>query len=153
MKPGRGAARPARRRRWVSRASPSKRSTISRSSYLREFARQRRYLADSAVNSPTLVSNGLLTESCDALNATCDDNQKQFKGIFMRFLGQLNDDGAVGGAYSGFIQTQTDSLWNADRDSLNRLGERWSGQGSGSDPNVTDWRTQASGLEGLDAGT
>ena len=108
-----------------------------------------RYLADSAVNSPTLVSNGLLTESCDALNATCDDNQKQFKGIFMRFLGKLND--SVGGAYSSFIQTQTGSLWAADRDSLNRIGERWSGQGSSTNPNVSDWRTQASGLEALDA--
>ncbi|WP_194926679.1 glycoside hydrolase family 76 protein [Catenulispora pinisilvae] len=107
------------------------------------------YLANSAVNSPTLVSNGLLTESCDALNATCDDNQKQFKGIFMRFLGQLNN--TVGGAYNGFIQTQTNSIWNADRDSLNQIGERWSGQSSSTNPNVSDWRTQASGLEALDA--
>lgn len=111
-----------------------------------------RYLADSAVHSSALVSNGLLTESCDALTATCDDNQKQFKGIFMRFLGQLNADGSVGGAYSTFIRAQTSSLWGSDRDSLNRLGERWSGQGSGSNPNVSDWRTQASGLEALDAG-
>ncbi|MEY9860466.1 hypothetical protein ABH935_006103 [Catenulispora sp. GAS73] len=110
-----------------------------------------RYLADSAVNSPTLVSNGLLTESCDALNATCDDNQKQFKGIFMRFLGQLNSDSSVGGAYSSFIQAQTGSLWASDRNSLNQIGERWSGQGSSSNPNVSDWRTQASGLEALDA--
>lgn len=110
-----------------------------------------RYLADSAVNSPTLVSGGLLTESCDALNATCDDNQKQFKGIFMRFLGQLNTDGAVGGVYDSFIQAQTASLWGSDRDSLNRIGERWSGQGSSTNPNVSDWRTQASGLEALDA--
>ncbi|MBS2549938.1 glycoside hydrolase family 76 protein [Catenulispora sp. NL8] len=107
------------------------------------------YLANSAVNSPTLVSNGLLTESCDALNTTCDDNQKQFKGIFMRFLGQLNS--TVGGTYNGFIQTQTTSIWNADRDSLNQIGERWSGQGSSTNPNVSDWRTQASGLEALDA--
>ena len=108
-----------------------------------------RYLADSAVSSSALVSNGLLTESCDALNATCDDDQKQFKGIFMRFLGELN--GSVGGAYSSFIQTQTGSLWGSDRDSLNRIGERWSGQDSSSNPNVSDWRTQASGLEALDA--
>lgn len=45
---------------------------------------------------PSDLSNGVLTESCDALNATCDDNQKQFKGIFMRFLGELNGDGSVG---------------------------------------------------------
>jgi predicted alpha-1,6-mannanase (GH76 family) len=110
-----------------------------------------RYLADSAVNSPALVSNGLLTESCDALNATCDDNQKQFKGIFMRFLGELNGDSSIGGAYSSFIQAQTGSLWAADRTSLNQIGERWSGQSSSTNPNVSDWRTQASGLEALDA--
>jgi hypothetical protein len=96
------------------------------------------------------VSNGVLTESCDALSATCDDNQKQFKGIFMRFLGELND--AVGGAYTAFVQAQTGSMWGADRDSLNQIGERWSGQGPGSNPNVSNWRTQASGLEALDAG-
>jgi predicted alpha-1,6-mannanase (GH76 family) len=106
-----------------------------------------RYLADSAVNSPTLVSNGVLTESCDSLTTTCDDNQKQFKGIFMRGLGALND--AVGGAYTPFIQAQTNSLWAADRDWLNRIGERWSGQSSSTNPNISDWRTQASGLEAL----
>ena len=31
----------------------------------------------------------MLTESCDAPGQTCDDNQKQFKGIFARYLGEL----------------------------------------------------------------
>lgn len=106
-----------------------------------------RHLADSALNSTALVSDGLLTESCDTLSSSCDDNQKQFKGIFMRYLGELNS--VVGGAYASFISTQINSLWNADRHSLNRFGERWSGQGSSSYPNVSDWRTQASALEAL----
>lgn len=106
-----------------------------------------RHLADSAVHSAALVSGGLLTESCDALNATCDDNAKQFKGIFMRYLGEL--DSVVGGTYTSFIDTQVDSLWNADRDSLDDFGERWNGQDPAADPNVSDWRTQASALEAL----
>ncbi len=109
-----------------------------------------RQLADAALASPSLVTSGLLTESCDNLNADCDDNAKQFKGVFMRYLQDL--DSATGNAYHGFAATQADSIWNADRDSLNRLGVRWSGQGTTAHPNNRDWRTQASALSGLLAG-
>jgi Glycosyl hydrolase family 76 len=98
------------------------------------------YLADSAISSPLLVTDGVLTESCDALNATCDDDQKQFKGIFMDYLGDLNS--VVGGTYTSFIDTQISTLWNSDRDSLNQFGERGSGQTSTADPNIVSWRTQ-----------
>jgi len=106
-----------------------------------------RYLANSAVNSSALVSNGLLTESCDSLTTTCDDNQEQFKGIFTRYLGELNT--LVGGTYTSFLDTQANALWNDDRNSLNDFGERWSGLNPSADPNVSDWRTQASALEAL----
>src|ERR1700754_2686871 len=43
-----------------------------------------RRLADAAITSPALVSDGVLTESCDATDRTCDDNAKQFKGVFAR---------------------------------------------------------------------
>ena len=92
----------------------------------------------------------MLTESCDAAAASCDDNGKQFKGVFMRYLQDLNS--ATGNAYAGFAQTQADSVWNHDRDSLNRLGERWAGGGPSAQPNVFDWRTQASALSALLAG-
>lgn len=69
----------------------------------------------------------------------------------MRFLGELNGDSAVGGAHNSFLQAQTGSLRASDRTSLNQIGERWSGQSSRTNPNVSDWRTQASGLEALDA--
>lgn len=62
-----------------------------------------------------------------------------------RFLSDLN--GAAGGAHSSFIATQTTSLWNADRDSLDRFGERWPGQDSSTNPNVRDWRAEVSALE------
>ncbi len=110
-----------------------------------------RSLAVSAINSPALVSGGLLTESCDTISTECDDNQKQFKGIFMRYLSDLNS--VTAGAYNGFVSAQADSVWNADRDTLNRFGERWSGQDSSTDPNMRDWRTQASALEALLAAT
>lgn len=98
-------------------------------------------LADAAMSR--LTSGGVLVEFCDAANS-CDDNQKQFKGIFMRYFGDLVK--VTGSAtYRAFAQKQADTLWASDRDSLDRIGERW----SGATPNATDWRTQASGLEAV----
>ncbi|MFD7708545.1 glycoside hydrolase family 76 protein [Streptomyces sp. NPDC059786] len=103
-------------------------------------------LADAAMSSAQLTRNGVLTESCDTGTASCDDNQKQFKGIFVRHFADLAD--ATGSAAcAAYLTTQADSLWNTDRDSLNRLGQRW----AGTSPNQTDWRTQASALEALTA--
>jgi hypothetical protein len=109
-------------------------------------------LADAAMSSTALTRNGILTESCDGASSTCDDNGKEFKGIFMRYLMDLAD--VTGQAsYRSYARTQADSVWNADRDSLNRLGERWSGATSTAYPNVRDWRTQASALGALLAAT
>ncbi|MFF4866609.1 glycoside hydrolase family 76 protein [Streptomyces sp. NPDC001231] len=103
-------------------------------------------LADAALSAPELTRDGVLTESCDTGTRTCDDNQKQFKGIFARHLADLAD--ATGSAaYLAYIARQADSLWRTDRDPLNRLGQRW----AGTSPNPSDWRTQASALEALTA--
>ncbi|WP_237047718.1 glycoside hydrolase family 76 protein [Lentzea guizhouensis] len=103
-----------------------------------------RRLADSAIASPVLTRGGVLTESCDVGSAVCDDNQKQFKGIFMRFLNDLaRATGSAG--YRQYAQRQADSVWAADRDALNRIGQRW----AGGTPNQVDWRTQASGLNAV----
>ncbi|MFI6074283.1 glycoside hydrolase family 76 protein [Actinoplanes sp. NPDC051343] len=107
-----------------------------------------RRLADAATTGGTLTRNGILTESCDGANSACDDNAKEFKGIFMRYLMELADVTGEAG-YRAYARTQADSVWNADRDSLNRLGERWSGVTSTAYPNVRDWRTQASALGAL----
>jgi hypothetical protein len=105
-----------------------------------------RTLADAAMSSSQLTSNGVLTESCDVGSATCDDNAKQFKGIFMRHFADLA--AATGSTtYKAYIQKQSDTLWAQDRTSLNALGERW----AGTSPNQTDWRTQASALGALTA--
>lgn len=109
-----------------------------------------RRLADAGTTSPALVSDGILTESCDAPDQTCDDNGKQFKGIFMRYLGDLTEVTGDAG-YRDFVARQADSIWTHDRDQANRLGERWSGADNADHPNVRDWRTQASALEALTA--
>ncbi|MET8811739.1 glycoside hydrolase family 76 protein [Streptomyces sp. NPDC004549] len=105
-----------------------------------------RRLADAATTSSQLTRNGVLTESCDIGSASCDDNQKQFKGVFVRHLADLAD--ATGSsAYRTYLTRQADSVWGTDRDALNRLGARW----AGTTPNPVDWRTQASALEALTA--
>ena len=107
-----------------------------------------RTLADAGTSDPALVTDGVLTESCDAIDASCDDNQKQFKGVFMRYLTDLAD---VTGdaAYRDFAAHQADTIWAQDRTDDNRLGERWNGASSAEHPNVFDWRTQASALSAL----
>nr|BFF17163.1 hypothetical protein GCM10025730_06840 [Promicromonospora thailandica] len=105
-------------------------------------------LADAALGSELLVRDGVLTESCDALDRSCDDNQKQFKGIFMRYLTELAD--TTGEArYQDFVDHQAETVWADDRDSSDRLGQRWAGGTSAEHPNVFDWRTQASALSAL----
>ncbi|KAH8174910.1 glycosyl hydrolase family 76 domain-containing protein [Sarocladium implicatum] len=100
-------------------------------------------LADAALEHELTV-DGILTESCDAAG-TCDDNQKQFKGIFMRYMADLAQE--TGEAkFVDFVHQQAATVWSKNRDGLNRLGQRWSG---GSSNNVHDWRTQASALGAL----
>ncbi|ARU50763.1 hypothetical protein CBR64_03875 [Cellulosimicrobium cellulans] len=109
-------------------------------------------LADAALSSDALVVDGVLTESCDALDRTCDDNGKQFKGIFMRYLMDLND--ATGETrYQEFVDRQAATIWAQDRAAGDRLGVRWAGGESAQHPNVVDWRTQASALSALVAAT
>jgi predicted alpha-1,6-mannanase (GH76 family) len=107
-----------------------------------------RKLADAAIAPGGLAVDGVLTEQCDALDQTCDDNGKQFKGIFMRYWTDLVDT-THDPRYAAFLDKQADTLWNDDRDAAGRLGTRWSGATSDDHPNVFDWRTQASALSAL----
>ncbi|MET7950099.1 glycoside hydrolase family 76 protein [Micromonospora sp. NPDC005324] len=111
-----------------------------------------RRLADAAMTSGALSPGGILTEACDAPDRTCGDNAKQFKGIFMRYLMDLADATGVT-SYRAYARVQSDRIWSADRDSLNRLGQRWTGLTSSAYPNGRDWRTQASALSALLAAT
>lgn len=105
-------------------------------------------LADAAISPKGLNTNGVLTEVCDATDQTCDDNGKQFKGIFTRYWTDLVDT-THDRKYAAFLEDQAESIWNNDRDAANRLGTRWSGATSDDHPNVFDWRTQASALSAL----
>lgn len=107
-----------------------------------------RRLADAAIGPKGLVKNGVLSESCDASDQTCDDNAKQFKGIFMRYWTDLVDT-TRDRRYATFLGQQADTLWKSDRDAAGRLGTRWSGATDDAHPNVFDWRTQASALSAL----
>lgn len=105
-------------------------------------------LADAAIGPNALTTNGILTESCDASDQTCDDNGKQFKGIFTRYWTDLVDT-THDPRYATFLDNQAQSIWANDRDAAGRLGTRWSGATSDDHPNVFDWRTQASALSAL----
>ncbi|GAA1359608.1 hypothetical protein [Streptomyces beijiangensis] len=88
----------------------------------------------------------MLTESCDIGSATCDDNQKQFKGIFIRHFADLAQ--ATGSStYKSYVQKQSDTPWAQDRTPLKALGQRWAGVV----PNQMDWRTRAGALGALTA--
>jgi predicted alpha-1,6-mannanase (GH76 family) len=107
-----------------------------------------RRLADAAIGPDALVTDGVLSESCDASDQTCDDNAKQFKGIFMRYWTDLVDT-THERRYAAFLDRQAANLWENDRDAAGRLGTRWSGTTNDDHPNVFDWRTQASALSAL----
>src|SRR5262249_11751333 len=79
---------------------------------------------------------------------TCDDNQKQFKGVFMRYMMDAADT-THDPRYVAFVDKQAASVWNDDRNAGDQLGGRWSGADSADSPNVRDWRTQASALSAL----
>ena len=107
-----------------------------------------RRLADATLASKALMSKGVLTESCDATDQTCDDNGKQFKGVFMRYWMDLADT-THARRYTDFVTRQARTVWNHDRTASDRLGTRWSGASRSDHPNVFDWRTQASALSAL----
>jgi rhamnogalacturonyl hydrolase YesR len=91
---------------------------------------------NTAIRLADAAGQGVLAESCEP---NCDDNQKQFKGILVRYVAELG--------YQPYLRTQANSIWADDRDALNHLGLRW----AGGTPNPADWRTQASALEALTA--
>ncbi|MEU8225259.1 glycoside hydrolase family 76 protein [Kribbella sp. NPDC048915] len=103
-----------------------------------------RRLADAAISPGGLVTDGVLTEYCDAPGRICDDNGKQFKGIFLRYWMDLADT-THDRRYVDFVKKQATTIWEQNRDASDRLGVHW----SGATPNVFDWRTQASALSAL----
>ncbi|KAI1310217.1 hypothetical protein EDD11_003863 [Mortierella claussenii] len=86
-----------------------------------------RTLAKAAIKA---LSNqdGILVEidKCETQASACGSDAKQFKGVFIRNLGYLNQ--AIGdGDIRAFILKNADSVWIKDRDSNNRMGVAWTG--------------------------
>lgn len=75
-----------------------------------------------------LSNNGILMEAdkCETQSSTCGVDAKQFKGVFIRNLGYLNQvlgDGEI----RAFIQRNADTIWTKDRDGNNKMGVAWAG--------------------------
>jgi predicted alpha-1,6-mannanase (GH76 family) len=107
-----------------------------------------RFFADSALREGALLEDGILVEWTDALGETTNDNHKQFKGIFLRYLMDLADTTGEE-RWREIIARQAASVWEHDRTVEGRHGVRWSGVERPDSPNVADWRTQASALSAL----
>ncbi len=85
---------------------------------------------------------GVLVEPCEP---SCGGDGPQFKGIFMRHLGELQ--AATGdAAMQAFLAVNADWIWNADRGPGDDLGLVWSGAFDSADGS-----RQSSALDALNA--
>lgn len=83
-------------------------------------------IADAVVASGTLVVDGVLREPCE-MTGDCDFNQQAFKGIFMRYLGLLDETLDGSDPYTAFIRSNAESTWQGDRNGTDFFGVRWNG--------------------------
>jgi predicted alpha-1,6-mannanase (GH76 family) len=82
-------------------------------------------IADAVLASGTLVERGVLREPCEA--GACDFNQQAFKGIFMRYLGMLDEVLCATHPYKDFIIANAETAWRKDRNGTGYYGTRWQG--------------------------
>jgi predicted alpha-1,6-mannanase (GH76 family) len=73
-----------------------------------------------------LAPNGILTEPCE-WNNTCGADGPQFKGVFMRYVGQAAPHLGQDTLIRPFVRQQVTSLWGNARRSDNAFGLHWSG--------------------------
>ena len=71
-------------------------------------------------------SPGILAEPCEATAAGCNEDQAQFKGIFVRYLYDFWLQGRQP-AYRAFILANAHSIWNQDKNAADQFGLRWAG--------------------------
>jgi predicted alpha-1,6-mannanase (GH76 family) len=83
-------------------------------------------IADAVLASGTLVADGVLREPCEAAGG-CDFNQQAFKGIFMRYLGRLDEALGATHPYRAFIHTNAEAAWRGDRNGTDYFDVRWNG--------------------------
>ncbi|KAI0399384.1 glycoside hydrolase family 76 protein [Xylaria palmicola] len=70
-----------------------------------------------------LTRDGILYEGCEP---DCGADGAQFKGVFMRNLGELQR-AAPQDAFRNFLLKNADAIWAKDRNSKNQLGPTWPG--------------------------
>ncbi len=80
-------------------------------------------IANATINS-MVDASGILRESCEP--TSCDGNQEQFKGLFMRNLAYLYDEDHQL-SYYNFLVANANSISTNDENSSNQLGLLWSG--------------------------
>jgi len=72
--------------------------------------------------------NGVLKESCDS-NDSCGSDGAEFKGVFVRYLGQLASSATPDerAKIQSFLSLNADALWNDDRGNGVNFGGSWAG--------------------------
>jgi len=99
------------------------------------YLQQAQLIADAAMQT-MIYSDGILKEICEP---SCGNDGGMFKGIFMRYLGQLNDV-INNSQISDFISLNAKSIWANDKDGTsNQFGLVWNGpyQAEGTVPDMT----------------
>ena len=86
-----------------------------------------RAIADSVTSSPSLSPNGILQDLCEPSN-DCNKDQAAFKGIFVRYLGELNK-AVVDSPYGAYLTAQAESAFSKDRGGVGGqlYGLNWAG--------------------------
>eukprot|EP01119_Soliformovum_irregulare_P019542 TRINITY_DN6210_c0_g1_i2.p2 TRINITY_DN6210_c0_g1~~TRINITY_DN6210_c0_g1_i2.p2 ORF type:complete len:186 (-),score=44.29 TRINITY_DN6210_c0_g1_i2:38-595(-) len=84
-------------------------------------------IADAAMSN-LRFPNGVLRESCDP-NNSCGSDGAEFKGVFVRYLGELyfSLDSEHRRSITAFLNINVDSLWNRDRGNGINFGGSWEG--------------------------
>jgi predicted alpha-1,6-mannanase (GH76 family) len=82
--------------------------------------------AIAAAATGRLAPKGILAEPCEAAAAGCNQDQVQFKGIFVRYLYDFWRQSRQP-AYRAFILANAGSLWARGRNAASQFGLRWSG--------------------------
>jgi predicted alpha-1,6-mannanase (GH76 family) len=88
---------------------------------------------------------GILVEPCETATVGCNADQVQFKGIFVRYLYDFWLQSRQP-AYSTFILSNAQCLWEHSKNTCNEFGMRWTGPFDRADP-----ARQSSALDGLNA--
>ncbi|KAB5558510.1 putative glycosyl hydrolase [Coniochaeta sp. 2T2.1] len=83
-------------------------------------------IADAVLASERLVVDGILTEPCEA-SAGCDYNAQAFKGIFTRYLAELDGVLRKTRPYREFIRGNAEAAYGRDRNGTGFYGVRWAG--------------------------